>query len=67
MHVASALCHLPLVGLEIKVEMIERMVLEDARFLAEFAELRQLRPRQAALDDETAFDVEKCPLELRIF
>jgi len=47
--------------------MVERMVLDGARFLAEFAELRQLRPRQAALDDEAAFDVEKCPLELRIF
>ena len=67
MDMASALHHLPLIGFEIEVEMIERVVLDGARFLAEFAELRQLRPGQAALDDEAAFDVEKRPLELRIF
>ena len=65
-HMPAALVDLPLVGFEIKVEMGERMVLDRARLVAQRVELRQLRPRQRALDDEAALDVEKRALQLGI-
>ena len=46
MHMPAALDHLPLIGFEIKIEMVERVVLDGARLLAKLVELRQLRERR---------------------
>src|SRR3990170_5297741 len=56
-HRSAALGHLALIGIEIEIEMGERVVLDGAGFLAERVELGQLRSRRFALDDEAALDV----------
>ena len=59
MHFAAALDHLALIGLEIEIEMRQRMVLDGAGFLAQRVEFGQLRLGCRALGDETALDVEQ--------
>lgn len=66
MHLAAALDHSLLVGLKIKVEMAERVILDGARLGAKLVELGQLLDRRLALHDKAALDVQKRALELGI-
>ncbi len=65
-HRAAALGHLALIGLEVEVEMPERMVLDGARLGAKRLELRQSFHRRLPLEDEAALDVEQRALEFGI-
>ena len=49
MHLAATLRHLALIGLEIEIEMRQRVVLDGAGFLAQRVEFGQLRLRRLAL------------------
>ena len=53
-HLAAALAHLALVGLEIEVEMGERVILDRARAVAQRLEFGQPRDRGRAPADEIA-------------
>ena len=63
---AALLRHALLVGFEIEVEMIERVVLERARLLAQRLEFGKRLGRLRALVDEVVTDVVQRPLKLRI-
>src|ERR1700728_2560328 len=65
MHVAAELGHLAFVGLEIKVEVGERMILDVASAVAQQIELRQPRDRFGAPRHEIA-RVIQCALQPRV-
>ena len=65
-HRAARPRYLLLVGLEIEVEMGERVVLDVARLLAQLLELRQRGRRLRALVDEIVADMVQRPLQLRV-
>ena len=65
-HLAAGLRDLLLVGLEVEVEMGERVVLDGARVVAERLEFRQRLDGLRPLVDEAGLDVVERLLELRV-
>ncbi len=66
MHLPAAGRHLLLEALEIEVEMGQRVVLDDARFIAELVEFRQPRDRRGAVHDETGLHLRERALQVRL-
>ena len=66
MHLAAAVGDLPLVIVEIEIEMRQRVQLDRARLVAKSVEFGQSRLGFGPLLDEATLDVEECALQLGI-